>query len=78
MLKMSPKTTVFLCFLMYSFKLHQVTAEKPPENAASAFYAALYAENCAKIRENPYFSQKSLYLKNTFLLYTFASKVLEI
>ena len=84
---MSPKTTVltkflsfwqvFLCFLVYSFKLHQVTAKKPLENATSEFYGALYAENWAKIRENPYFSQKSRYLKNTIFLSTFARKVLE-
>ena len=52
---------------MYSFELHQVTVKKPPENAASAFYDALYAKNWAKIRENPYFLQKSRYLKITFL-----------
>ena len=56
-----------MCFLMYSYELHQVTVKKPPENDASAFYDALYAENLAKIRENPYFSQKSRYLKITFL-----------
>ena len=51
---------------MYSIELHQVTVKKSPENATSAFYDALYAKNWAKIRENPYFSQKSRYLKTTF------------
>ena len=40
---------------MYSFELHQVTVKKSPENAASAFYDALYAENWARIMENPFF-----------------------
>ena len=57
---------------MYSCELHQVTVKKPLENAALAFYDALYAENLAKISENPYFAQKSRYLKITFLNRTWA------
>ena len=85
---MSPKTTiftqfysfwqVFMCFLMYSYELHQVTVKKFLENAALAFYDAFYAEKWPKYKEIPLFSQKSRYLKNTFLDTSLARKFLKV
>ena len=42
------------------------TVKKFRENAAMAFYSASYDQNLVKIRENPLFSLKSRYLRNTF------------
>ena len=62
---------------MYIYELYQITVKTLPENVAPIFHDALYGENLAKIRENPYVSQKLQYLQITFLLPTFAWKVLE-
>ena len=66
-----------MCFLMYSYELHQETVKKSQKNAALAFYHAFYDQNWVKIRENPLFSLKSRYLKDTFFGTSFAREVLE-
>ena len=66
-----------MCFLMYSYELHQETVKKSQKNAALAFYHAFYDQNWVKIRENPLFSLKSRYLRNTFFETSLARKELQ-
>ena len=66
-----------MCFLMYSYELHQETVKKSQKNAALAFYHAFYDRNWVKIRENPLFSLKSRYLRNTFFETSLARKELQ-
>ena len=75
--KFSSFWLVLMCFLMWSYELHQVTGKNSWKNVAMAFYHAFYYENWAKIWEIPLFSQKREYLRITQTTKAFYPKVLE-